>query len=65
MYYVCVEGGRAPHHPHPTEKSAIAEAKRLSVLKNRTVQVYLLIHEILPAEGAVEGAAEGSKNGLV
>lgn len=61
MYYVCVEGGRAPHHPHPNEREAVKEAKRLAVLKNRTVQVYLLVDTILPADGV----AKGGENGLV
>ena len=64
MYYVCVEGGRAPHHPHKTEREAVVEARRLSVLRNRTVQVYLLIDTVLP-EVAREELKNGGENGLV
>lgn len=62
MYYVCVEGGRAPHHSHKSQREATAEALRLASLRNRTVQVYLLVDVVLPADGQKgQGADHGRR----
>lgn len=48
MYYLAVEGGRAPRYAHPTVESAKQEAERLSKLLNKRVSVYQLLEVIAP-----------------
>ena len=48
MYYLAVEGGRAPRHEHPTEDAAKAEALRLAGLTQKRVSVYRLIEIVTP-----------------
>lgn len=62
MFYLHVEGTRAPRVPHPTLEEAKTEAARLAQKEQRPVRIFLLIGSVTPPIAALQ---EGGQNGLV
>ena len=61
MYYLAVDGGKAPKVPHDKLKAAGLEAKRLSEKERRGVNIYKLRVRVEPPVAP----QEGGQNGLV
>lgn len=69
MFYVFVRGGRAPRVIHPSEDSAIAEAKRLHALLQKPAYAVRLIEAVgetepIPLSRYAE-TSKGARDGLV
>ena len=57
MYYIAVDGGRAPSTAHETLEEAYREAERLLHKENKRVAVYRIVTAIVPQ--TVKGGDDG------
>ena len=57
MYFVAVDGGRAPKTAHETLEEAYLEAERLLQKENKRVAVYRIVTALVPQ--TVKGGDDG------